>query len=1116
MPSGYYRYPTLYGENLVFASEGDLWKVSVAGGIPQRLTAEGALLSHPHFSPDGKYLAFTGTLEGHSEVYVMASEGGPIRRLTYLGDLAQVIGWTQTHGILFTSSHDQPFSRFTRVFSLQPDFSTCPHGGIPQVLPVGPASFASFGAVEKGTKQPTVIQRHGYREFSFWKRYRGGTAGDLWIDRAGEGVFEKLISLKGNLSRPHWIGDRIYFGADHEDIGNIYSCTLNGQDLKRHTHHNNFYIRNQTVYEHKIVYHAGADLYVLDLEKDTSVKVNVDYKSPRNHRNRKFISPQKYLEDYDLHPKGHSLAATARGKAFQMGNFKGPVLQVGEEAADSLNCDEGKTTRHRLARWLHCGKRLLLVVDQNHEETLCIYDKESLECVFSYTDERLGRITELKVSPTKDQVVLTNHRHEIIFVCLETKTLRVLDRSAHSDLGGFDWSPDGRWVVYSCSLMRHTMALKLINIDVAKSEPITITKPVLKDTAPVFDPEGRFIYFISHRQFNPSHDTLHFELGFPQGMRPYLLTLRADEKSPFLGEETDSEEEDEVEAATLGKSEGESSDAKSSDEKESEKDAKKEECPEPLQIDFEGIEDRILPFPVSDGVYGQILPLKDKVLFTSYGLEGALSEDAGDSDDDTDTCDLEYYSFSSQKSDTLIEGLSHPILSLDRSTMMYLQGHNLRAVKAGEKPDTDTQLPRYSKTNGWVNLGRAKIMVAPYQEWAHMFYEAWRLQKDHFWVEDMSSIDWEAVKQQYAPLLDRIGTREEFSDLLWEMQGELGTSHAYVMGGDIKRLPHYGIGLLGANLAYDDHEKAYRITHITKGDPWRSAATSPLLQPGINVKTGDFISAIGGRPLSKNIVPGECLLNLAGQDVRLTVKDHTTKETRHVTVKTLRSSTASYYRDWVNKNREHVHKKTNGRVGYVHIPDMGVQGFSEFHRGYLAESDREGLVIDVRFNGGGSVSPLLLEKLARRRLGYDITRWHGTIPYPEDSPAGPMVALTNEYAGSDGDIFSHSFKMMKLGPLIGKRTWGGVIGIWPRYSLIDGAMTTQPEFSFWFKDVGWAVENYGVDPDIEVEYEPQDYQAGKDPQLDRGIAEVLKIMERTPEEFPDVAAKPSLRRKKLA
>jgi tricorn protease len=398
-----------------------------------------------------------------------------------------------------------------------------------------------------------------------------------------------------------------------------------------------------------------------------------------------------------------------------------------------------------------------------------------------------------------------------------------------------------------------------------------------------------------------------------------------------------------------------------------------------------------------------------------------------------------------------------------------------------------------------------------------MFKEAWRLQRDHFWAADMSGVDWWLVLDRYLPLVGKVATRLEFSDLMWEMQGELGTSHAYELGGDYRPAPAYLIAHLAADVAYDYEASTWRFTHLVDGDPWDPEAGSPLRAPGVRIAEGDRLLAVNGRPVDAVTTPASLLVNQAGLAVELTVAadgagpegpDGTGRRT--VVVSTLRDERPARYREWVSANRARVHEATKGRVGYVHLPDMGARGYAEFHRSYLAEVERDALVVDVRFNGGGHVSQLVLEKLARRRIGYDVSRWGEPEPYPADSPAGPLVAITNEHAGSDGDIFTHCFKLLGLGPVVGKRTWGGVIGISPRHALVDGSLTTQPEYAFWFCDVGWSVENYGTDPDFEVDIRPQDHVAGDDPQLDQALSLALAALEGHQPLSADLAQRPRL------
>jgi tricorn protease len=444
--------------------------------------------------------------------------------------------------------------------------------------------------------------------------------------------------------------------------------------------------------------------------------------------------------------------------------------------------------------------------------------------------------------------------------------------------------------------------------------------------------------------------------------------------------------------------------------------------------------------------------------------------------------------------------------------MAYASEEGLRVLEAGANVSEDDSSPdEPSRKTGWLDLDRLRFAVELRPEWEQMFHEAWRLQREFFWDEEMSGVRWQKVAEQYRPLLDRVASRAELSDLIWEMQGELGTSHAYEYGGDYPPKRRYQLGRLGADLEWNAVAKHYMIRRLYVGDSWRSKIRSPLCEPGLNVREGDYLCAIGGVPLDEQTSPGELLLHQAGQMVLLTLQ-HPEKEEkpRNITIRTLRSERAARYRDWVERNRRFVAEQTAGRVGYLHIPDMSTQGLAEFHRGFLAQVHLVGLILDVRYNAGGMVSPLILEKLAHRHLGYDVRRWGTPESYPYHTLRGHLLALTNQFAGSDGDMFSYSFRELKMGPLLGKRTWGGVIGIDSRYQLVDGTTTTQPQYSIWFHKVGWNVENHGVTPDEEIEDAPQDYAAGRDAQLERSIQRMQQLLQEQPIEPVSFKARPQL------
>lgn len=1102
-PQGYYRWPTIHNDTVVFVCEDDLWSVPVAGGVARRLTASPGSIQSPMLSPDGRFLAFIGRDEGPSEVFVMPATGGEARRLTFLGTTVRVCGWSRNgRDILFASSAGSPFSRVALLYAVDAE------GGEPRLLPTGPAINISYGP------NGGVVIGRNESDPARWKRYRGGRTGDVWIDPDGTGEWRRLIALPGNIAIPLWVGERIYFVSDHEGVGNLYSCLPTGEDVQRHTWHREYYARFPSTDGRRIVYHAGADLYLFDPATNVSRKIEVELYSSRTQRKRRFIDAARFLQSVTLHPEGHSLAAVVRGKPFTFGNWEGAVLQHGDPGA----------VRYRLAAWLHDGKRIVVVSDAGGEEMLEIHPAafgnsrrktetedgvaNNPEPASSLFEEPvrldgldIGRPLTIAASPKAPLVAIANNRNELLLVDVEARTLRILDRSNHASMAGIAWSPDGRWLAYGFWETQQTSVIKLCEVSSANITPVT--RPVLIDCSPAFDPDGKYLYFISYRDFDPVRDEMHFEFAFPRGARPFLVTLRSDLRSPFVPGPHPLEQTTPKPSAGESASAGEPGSEVTPEKAAAQRSTKSEPT---LTIDLDGIVNRIVAFPLPVGRYGQIAGISGKVLFTVFPIEGELSKSRMPGDSTMARGRLDVYDFETLSSETLIDGVSTFSLSNDAKTLMYRAGNRVRVIKAGERPKDNSEPGRKS---GWVDLSRIKLMISPPAEWMQMYREAWRLQRDHFWTPDMSGVNWLAVYHRYLPLLDRVATRGEFSDLLWEMQGELGTSHAYEYGGDYWPEPRYSLGKLGADLRYDPETDSYLVERIITGDGWDEHASSPLARAGVNVAPGDRLVAVGNRRVGRGVLPQELLINQAGCNVLLTfIKADGTL--RSITIKALRDDTQARYREWVERNRKIVHDATDGRVGYLHIPDMQAYGYAEFHRGFLAEVTREGLIVDVRYNAGGFVSPLIAEKLARKRLGYDVSRWGEPAPYPPESVMGPMVAIINEAAGSDGDIISHVFRMMKLGPLIGKRTWGGVIGIHPRDTLIDGGVTTQPEFSFWSAEVGWQLENHGVEPDIEVEMRPQDYVSGADPQLERAIAEVLRLMSVNPPKLPEFGERPRL------
>jgi len=1032
---GYYRFPTINNNNVAFISEDDIWIVDKNNLNARRLTANTGAVSSPTFSPDGKYIAYIGTEDGGTEIYIMPSNGGISHRLTHEGGLISKISLWKDNTIYYASNLDSP----QRVFDLRTVNS---NGGESTSLNHGMSTnitISDYGTlVGKNTAEPAR-----------WKRYKGGTAGELLIDKNNDGNFKKFLNLDGNITCPLWIGKNIYFISDHEGISNLYRTTKSGKNVNKVTNHKNYYVRNCSSDGKSIVYHAGADIYIYNISLNKSAKLNIVYNSPKIQTNRKFVDASQYIESSTLSNDKKFLNIITRGKSFTLGNWNGPVIQHGKKHG----------IRYKHSCFLNDDKKVLLVSDRDNKENFEIYSLSSQ--TYKKSNIQLGRIIDITKSPKDNNFAITNHKQELHIYSSDNDSTYKIDTSMHDPINS-NWSIDGRYLAYNCSINSRCSIIKIYDTKTKKRH--SITKPVNKDFCPVFDNTGKYLAFISVRTFNPTYDNIQFDLSFQNGEKPYIITLSKDTESPFLLSPK-------------------SNDKDKKDKDKSNNDNKKDKDNQiDVNIDFKNINNRIIEIPINENKFSDSIAFKDDKIYYISNIDH--------NDEHSGLGDLKFYDIKNKEEKLFIPKISGFKLFDDK--ILISNNKNLRLLPIAAPPAKDVLTNiKYTEKSGLINLSRIKLEINPVDEWRQMYSEAWRLQRDYFWVSNMSGINWKKIHKRYYTLIERLGSRGEFSDLLWEMQGELGTSHCYEMGGDYKSRRNYHQGLLGADVIYDNKSNAYKIKTIFKGDTW-SNPQSPLIRPGLNINEGDYIKKINGNNLSKKNTPGHFLVNQTNNEISLQIVDKKTKKRRTVTVKTIADQKKMQYRDWVESNKSYVHKKSNNKIGYIHIPDMGVDGFAEFHRHFLTEISYDGLIVDVRYNGGGHVSQLLLSKLARKRLGFDLTRWMGVEPYPVESPAGPMIAITNEFAGSDGDIFSHSWKMMKLGKLIGKRTWGGVIGIWPRNSLVDGTMTTQPEFSFWFNDVGWNVENYGAEVDIEIDNLPQDNIRGIDNQLDKGIEIVKK------------------------
>jgi len=1100
MPPSYLRHPHLHGDTLVLVAEDDLWTAPVGGGRAYRLTADGVPVARPRISPDGALVAWTSTREGAPEVFVTEVEGGAARRLTWWGDhTTKLIGWTPDGEVLAVSAAGQPSRRHPWAHAIPAS------GGTPRRLPLGPLADLA----QRAEGPAVLLSATMTREMAWQKRYRGGTAGKLWWNP--EGTFVRLAAdLDGNLDAPMLVGDRIAFLSDHEGWGNLYSLDGRGADLRRHTDHGAdgapaFYARHAATDGTRVVYESAGQLWLLDDLDGEPRLLDVRLGGPRTAREPYRITTGEWLGRVRPDATGRSSVVGVRGTVHRLTHRDGP--------ARALQATPG--VRARLAAPLG-EDRAVWVDDALGEDAVCIapLDPRAPDAPQMQRFGEFGRVLELVPAPDGKSVALTTHDGRLLL--LADGEFRELARGGDGEVYDVAFSPDSAWLAYCDPVGSGLSQVVLVRLE--DGEAVPVTEGRFRDADPVFTLDGKHLAFLSLRSFDPIYDEHAFDLTFPASWRPFLVPLGARTPSPFGaspdGRPVSPEDDKPEDPPALDASDP----GDENEEAPSEKKTKKDEGPPEVVVDIEGLAARVVPVPVVEGRYHGMTAAKDCLLWYRLPINGTLGDGRAGTDVKPEKPVLERFDLARRKLDVIAEPVSSYAVSGDGTRLVVRDGATLRVLRtdrSGASAPTDGPVDAGADEYP-VDTRRVVVTVDPTAEWHQMFDESARLMRDHFWVADMAGVEWAAEVARYRPLVDAVGSHDDLTDLLWELAGELGTSHAYVMppgGHGEDGRP----GLLGADLEpVDDGWRVARVLPPETSDP---AARSPLSSPGVDVRAGDVIVEVGGQPVDPQLGPAPLLVGRAGELVELTVRsgsDDDTEETRRVVVRPLRSEAALRYQDWVAGRRAAVVERSAGRLGYLHVPDMMPTGWAQLHRDLSRETSREGLILDVRGNAGGHTSQLIVEKLARRVIGWDVVRHRRPMTYPEDAPRGPIVALADEFSGSDGDIVTAAIKRLGLGPVVGTRTWGGVIGIDGRYGLVDGTHVTQPRYAFWFDDVAWGVENHGVDPDVEVVIGPEDWAAGRDPQLERAVDMALEALAARPAVTPpDPATRPTRARPPL-
>jgi tricorn protease len=1120
--SGYLRYPHIHGDLLVFVAEDDVWLVPADGGRAWRLSADRAQVSFPRFSRDGTRIAWTSWRDGDPEVYTADTDGSSAGRLTYWGDArTRVTGWTGAGEVLAVSAAGQPESFLTWAYAIPLE------GAPPRRLPFG--QVTDLALEETGT---ALLTGRMNTEPAFWKRYRGGTRGRLWTATGADPLFTRVLAdLDGQLAAPMLIGDRLFFLSDHEGTGNVYSSALDGSGLTRHTDHDGMYVRNPSTDGERIVYHVAGDIWVLDSPDAAGPRrLDIILGSPASARAPRLISASDHLGSLDADQTGQASVVEVRGTVHWLTHKDGP--------ARALHVDPA--ARARLPRVLGDTGQAVWVTDAGGTDALEIGSvtgegEPGTETV-RLAEGQLGHVTGLAAAPDGATVAAAAHDGRLRAVDVASGQVTELTASDDGVVQGLSWSPDSAWLAWSQPGPQPLHRIRVAHIangpprggqgergagaprareqpggsggmesprGPAESSPragtvIDVTDGRFADTDPVFTPDGLYLAFISRRSFDPVYDEQTFDLSFPLGSRPYLVPLAAPTPSPFG-------------PLPGGRPVGE--DPPEPDKDEDKEDSERAE----VTVDADGISGRVVGVPVVEARYSGLRAVKGGLAWLREPVSGVLGEGAATPEDDALRPVLERFDLRKREVTTLVGELDWFGVSGDGTRLVVKDQDELRILPSEHKEDHG------SAESVTVDLSRARFQADPAALWRHAFAEAGRLMRRDFWTPDMSGVDWDGVLDSYRPLLDRIRDAGDFTDLLWEVLAELGTSHAYVTrAGQERGGPGPGpeaVGLLGADISRDEADR-WRVDRVLPGESSDPRARSPLEAPGVVVRAGDQLTAVDGRPLDPVLGPAPLLAGTVGKPVELTVRPQGAdpEVRRRVVVVPLRDERRLRYQDWVTSRRRLVRELGDGRLGYLHIPNMVGEGWADFHRDLHTEMRLDALIMDVRGNGGGHISQLVVEKLARRVIGWDQGRWIQPVSYPEDGRRGPVVTLTDEFAGSDGDIVTAAIKLLGLGPVVGARTWGGVIGIdgVPGHELVDGTRMTVPRYAFSFDEYGWGVENYGVDPDVEVLITPDDWAAGHDPQLETAVRLALEALEKQPPKVPaDPATGPSKARPPL-
>ncbi|MDH3292480.1 MAG: S41 family peptidase [Gemmatimonadota bacterium] len=1057
------RFPDIHGDAVVFSYGGDLWRASATGGTAIRLTAHQGQEMFAKFSPDGQWIAFTGQYDGDEQVYVIPATGGEPEQLTFYpahGPLAprwgydnQVYGWSPDGSrVLFRSLRDADGGRTETGL-----YTVAVSGGLPVKLPMptsGAGDFSPDGA--------RMVYSPLFRDFRTWKRYEGGWAQDLYIYDLASNQVRPVAHSPRTERDPMWVGNAIYFVSDRDGTLNLYRFDVASQAVEQVTRSDTWDVRwASSDGRGTIVYELGGELAVYDTRAGTETRITITVPDDGLSRRPGRYPVSRFVEAFDLSPKGERAVFTARGDVFSVPIEKGPTR----------NLTNSSTAHDRDAVWSPDGRTIAFISDMSGEDQIYSVPQDGSGPAVALTTTNVGQLGNLVWAPNGEHLAVGDHDGKLWAVSVADKQMIEVADDAFGRVFDPAWSPDGRWLAFSLS--EHSGMNSLYLWSVADRRLQRVTDGMFSAYSPAWDPAGDYLFFLSDREFAPQMSSVEWNFAGNRTTGIFAMALRKDVTHPFPPQS------DEV---TLEEKE---SDAKPAGEE-------KQDEPKPVGIDVDGLAGRVTAVPVDADNIGGLAAVKGHLLFATsgapfYGRSSYASRK------------IHIFDMKERKASELVDDAGGAALSADGTKILVRQGGAYKLFDA--KPNA-----KDAKTVSTADLAVDRV---PSEEFATIFAEVWRKYRDFFYVPNMHGYDWKAIGDRYRQLLPYVAHRSDLNYVLGEMVAELSVGHAYIQGGDFELPDRPRVALPGARFELDARANRYRLAKIFAGQNEESKYRSPLTEVGVDARVGDYVLAIDEVDLAGNDNPYR-LLRHKRNPVTLTLNSRPTMDgARKVTFQPIFDESDLLYLDWTQGNREMVTRATNGRVGYLHIPDMGASGAYEFIKWYYPQIRKEGLIVDVRSNGGGNISQWIIERLDSKLLGTRFGHFNDSAnTYPATVFHGHMVSLISETSASDGDIFPARFRKAGLGPLIGKRTWGGVVGITGLGPLLDGGIAYVPIQGTNDTDGSWIIEGYGVDPDIEVTNDPQSVIDGKDPQLERAIAEVMAAMEREPRRLPQRPADP--------